>query len=391
MFRQMQEDGFSHASALAFADLAEANNDPDAAIAALEHSLLQNGENPDLHARLADLYARIGNDGMAQHHGSHAGAAPDAPERQIWGRVGVGIAYDTNPTSAENSAQIRLFDVPSNAFINVAARDEEPDTLATVSLELNGDYKLSETALLAAELNVSAEKYFDVEELDTITASFTTGPWLGLGEAENGPVWLRPYLALNAATLDGRSYYYSYGAGAELRYSLNDTDQASLTATVLRTDYNGQVSANFDANTLDSTALLLNAGLFGEAAFDSTYAVQVSGAVLEASSSSESYLLVGLEAGLNVPITGFGQATGIPLSVQVGGSVNHFRYANEDPDVDPTQARRDLWLGGNGSLLLTVTEDVDLTIGVDYVRQFSNIDAFDTDNLRIFTELGLSF
>ena len=391
VFRQMQEDGFAHASALAFASIAEAAGDISAGIGALEQSLAQNGADTQLHARLADLYARIGNEGLALHHADLAGTTIEPERSQIWGRVGLGIAHDSNPTAAESNAEIRIFDAQSNSFLNFSARAEEPDTLATVSLDLGVDHRLSEEAILAAELSLRGEKYFDIDALDNLTGTFAIGPWLGPGETLAGDVWVRPYASVSGAMLDGEHYYTSYGGGMDLRFSIGPEMQAAIGATVLRTDYNGRISPDFDTNTLDNTALLLSVGLSGEGPLDATYSVRASGTALEASRSSESYLHVGLDAGVSVPITAFGALTGVPLALRLGGSVDQFRYTNVDPEIDPTRRRSDLWFGGRSSLVLTVAEDVDLIFGADYLRQMSNIAAFETDNLRIYSELGVNF
>ena len=390
-FRAMQADGFSHQTALAFADLAEGHSDESAAIAALEQSVLQNGPDVRVHARLAELYARIGNEGLAEHHADLAGTKVEPEAGQLWGRIGVGIAHDSNPTAAESSAQIRVFDAQSNSFLNVAARDEEPDTLATVSLDLNTDHRLSPEALLAAEFSLAGEKYFDTGELDNITGSFAIGPWMGPGEISTGDVWFRPYLTLSGASLDGKHYYTSYGAGGDLRVGLGADLQAAFGAAILRTDYNGRISQDFDTNTLDNTAVLLSAGISGLGPLDSEYSIQVSGSAADALRSSESYLHVGLEAGITVPIPSVGELTGMPLALRFGGTLDRFSYTDEDPNVDPTRERRDLWFGGEGSLLLTIRENVDLIFGAEYVRQTSNIAAFETDNLRVYTELGFRF
>lgn len=390
-FQAMRADGFSPATALIFANLAEQRGDQDSAIAALEQSLLQHEADPELHQRLADLYGRVGNEAMASHHAQHAINTTIASAAQIWGRVSNGIARDSNPTAAESDSEIRLFDAASNTFQNVLAREREPDTLATVSLDLGGSYELSEAALLAADLSVSAEKYFSTEELDTVSGALTIGPWLTLNDGQQGGTYLRPFVTGGTALLAGQHYYTTVGGGAEFRASLGDDQQLSLRASAQRTDYNGNVIQNFDANTLDHTSYSLSVGVFGNGPFDSTYSITSYAGLVDASSNSESYLFAGMAARANIPVPPVAEATGLPLSLQLGGSVDQFSYDAADPVIDPTQARQDLWLGADGALVLTVTDDVEIVFGAKYLRRMSNIAAFESDNLRIYTELGVNF
>lgn len=387
----MQAQDYAPASALSFADLAEHRDDTDSAIAALEQSLLQHPDDTVLHERLGRLYARIGNDAMAAHHAAYVARQDVAPRAEIWGRVGAGIARDTNPTAAETSAEIRLFDAASNTFQTIAARAREPDTLATVSLDLGASYQLTDTTVLAADLSVSGEKYFSVDGLDTVSTTLTIGPWLSLEDNTQQGAYLRPYVTGGTATLDGQHYYTSLGAGAEMRVELGGDQNLSLGLTLLQTDYSGSISPDFDANTLDNTALSFTASVFGNGPLQSTYSLTSYAGLVESSSRPESYLFAGLSASAQIPIQPFEQTTGMPLFLHLAGTVDQFSYDDADPILDPTRVRRDFWLGADGALVLSVSDAVDVLFGAKYLRRMSNFAVFESDNLRIYTELGVNF
>ena len=107
-FERMFADGFSPATALAFAERAVREGDPDSAIAALEQSLRQHESDPVLHQKLAELYRQIGNAEMAGHHAKLSGSEEHVPKLTVWGRASVGFAHDSNPTAAESSSEVRI-------------------------------------------------------------------------------------------------------------------------------------------------------------------------------------------------------------------------------------------------------------------------------------------
>lgn len=385
-FREMQARDFAPEPTLAFAELAEQAGDPDAAIAALEQALLRVPGDDRLRARLADLYQAAGNDEMARHHGA-------APERatQVWGRASLGAGHDSNPTGAENGAVSQVFDAVNNAFVQVAARPREPDALATFRLDLNATHRLSEEALLAAELRVTGERYKTQRELDNLSAGLVAGPWLGPGKTALGAIYIRPFATLGAGMLDGQPYYTQAGGGTEMRFELGADLSGSVALGISRTDYNGALLDNFPLNRFDNTAFTASSGLSGTGPLDLSWGAGIQAGVIAAKANPESYVYLGAYAGAAVPLAPVEDLTGLPVTLRLGGSLDHYRYRNIDPVVDPTRQREDFWAGGTGALTIGLIDTLDLTIGADYVRRFSNIAPFDNDNLRVYYELGYRF
>ena len=156
-------------------------------------------------------------------------------------------------------------------------------------------------------------------------------------------------------------------------------------------DYDGGVATTFPINRLDNIRLQLEAGVYGQSQAGLGYSVQLTLGVSEADANPESIAYAGLEGAVSLPVPGAEGALGMPLTFQMGGSADWTLYREADPVIDPLKARQDLWLGGNGALILGMTDQLDLTIGADYVRRFSNVAAFDSQNLRLFTRVGYNF
>ena len=382
----MSASDYAPAETLAFADLAEQEGEPDMAIAALEQMLQRHPGHSEAEGRLSQLYAKVGNQVLAEQFGG------DEPEEQpsrthVWARVSAGMAYDTNPTNAESSETIRIFDALNRVFVNVASQNREPDLAATASVDLGVLHRMSPDTLLAAEVSVAAERYGKHEDLDTFSANVTVGPWLTIRDT----LYLRPYVNAGGATLAGDLYYATLGGGAELRFEVSDSVSGWLDLSVLYLNYDGGVSSTFPINRLDNVRLELQAGLSGSTDGGLGYSVQTTLGISEADTTPESIAYAGLEGAVSYPISSFEQALGMPLTFQMGGSADWTLYRDADPVIDPNEARQDLWLGGNGALILGLTDTLDLTIGADYVRRFSNVAAFDSQNLRLFTRVGYSF
>lgn len=96
-------------------------------------------------------------------------------------------------------------------------------------------------------------------------------------------------------------------------------------------------------------------------------------------------------ARVSTPVPGAERFLGMPVLFRLGASADWFGYGDPNPAIDPTTTRRDFWVGGDGALVLGVTDDLDLTLGAQYIRRFSNLQVFDSQNVRVFAELGIGF
>ncbi|MEM1299081.1 MAG: tetratricopeptide repeat protein [Pseudomonadota bacterium] len=383
--RMIAED-FAPEATWAFADQAEAAGDPDAAIAALEQLLVRDPENREAHARMARLYAAVGNDALAKIHRDLAGLAP---ETQVWGRASVGVAHETNPSAAPSNAIVPIFNAGANAFVQIAAGQERADQLGTVRLDLNMAHGLSETALLAAEVSVNADTYAATEELSSLQIQATVGPWLStpsLGEGTS----IRPFLTAGAGMLDSTPYYGSLGAGVVVNLPLSETLALSVLTDLTYANYSATIFNGFDGDTLDNL-LVRGGGQLGGSVGSVGYSVYAFLGYAAADAEEESYLSLRGGALAYTAIPGAEEMLGMPVTLQIGTKADWFAYSEANPVIDPTQSREDFWLGGQGALILGLTDDLDLTIGADYVRRFSNIELFDSQNLRVFMELGVDF
>ena len=388
-FNRMLAENYAPEPTLAFAEQAEAAGETDMAIAALENTLRRHPGTLAAHRRLARLYRSIGNDALADTHQAQAGtAAQPTGATQVWGRATVGFAHDSNPTNAQSSETIRVLDAINNVFLNIPSLDREPDTLVTATLDLGLMHQLSEDALLAAELRVESERYASTDGLDNVTADLTVGPWLG---SQADGIFLRPYGRVGGALLDGDLYYATVSGGAELRLALDDNLSAQFDIELQYIDYDGGVTTVIPVNRLDNLRVEATAGLYGQTGGGFGYGIQASAGVSSAKAKPESVVFASLDLFASAQIAAFQRATNMPLTLQIGASADLTRYRAADPVIDPFRARQDIWLGGNGALILGVTDQIDLTIGADYVRRTSNIAAFESDNLRLLSRLGYSF
>ena len=391
-FNRMLAEDYAPEPTLAFADKAEAAGETDMAIAALEKLLLRHPGTEPAHRRLARLYRSVGNDMLADMHQVQAGGVEDqpaeGPSTQVWGRATAGFAHDSNPTNAQSSETIRVLDAINNVFVNVASLDREPDTLVTATLDLGIMHQLSDEALLAAEISIEGERYSATDGLDNVTAELTIGPWLG---TQADGIFLRPYARAGGSLLDGDLYYTSVSGGAELRLALDENLSARFDIELQYIDYDGGVSSVILVNRLDNLRLQATAGLYGQTESGFGYGIQASGGVSSAKAKPESVVFASLDLFASAQIAAFQRATGMPLTLQLGASADFTRYRSPDPVIDPFNARQDLWFGGNGALILGLTDQIDLTIGAEYVRRTSTIAAFESDNLRLLTRMGYSF
>ncbi|MFK7943796.1 MAG: tetratricopeptide repeat protein [Paracoccaceae bacterium] len=385
-YNRMLAEDFAAAPTLQFADAAETAGDPDAAIAALEQLLVREPDNLQAHRRLARLYDRVGNEALAEVHRDRAGLPP---RTQVWGRATVGFAHETNPTASPTDDTVPIFSAANNALVQVAAGAERADQLATVRLDLNLAHGLSANALLAAEVSLDSEIYSATEQLDNLRIRGRIGPWLqipALGEGAS----IRPFISGGAGMLDNAPYYGQIGAGVVLNLPLSDDLALSLLSDLGYTDYSGAIFSNFDADTFDNLTIRAGGQLGGRAG-GFGYGVYAFGGYTAAAADQESYVSVrtGATASTAVPrAEGF---LGVPVLLRLGTSVDWFSYDTANPTIDPATSRQDLWVGGNAALVLGLTDDLDMTLGAEYTHRFSNLELFESQNLRVFMELGLDF
>lgn len=370
----------------AFADEASAAGDIDAAIGALEQLLVRYPDQRQAHARMARLYEASGNDALAKLHRDLAGLPP---RTLAWGRATMGIAHETNPGAAPIRGQVQLFDAGTDTFVRVPGGEAKAEQLATLSLDLNLVHGLSDTTLFAAEVYVDAETYAATEELNNLLLQATVGPWVALPAAGEGAS-IRPFLTGGAGMLDSSPYYGSLGVGTALSLPISTTLAATFVSELTYTDYSGAISPSFDANTLDNLEVRAGAQLAGSAG-DVGFAIYTYGGYAAAAADSESYASLRGGAIMSAPVPGLATLFGRPLFARLGTSIDWFAYQDPNLAIDPTQSRRDLWLGAEGALILGVTDTFDLTVGIDYTRRLSNLDIFDNHSMRVFLEAGVNF
>lgn len=386
LYVNMIAQDFAPGPTFAFADQAEATGDPDAAIAAIEQLLVRYPDNLDAHARMARLYSTIGNEALADLHRDLAGLPPAT---QVWGRATLGFAHETNPGATPLDGTIQLFDAATNTFVGVASGPERSDQLATFSLDLNLAHGLSDTALLAAEVYLEGEFFSAIEQLNSVLMQATVGPWISAPAIAEGAS-LRPFATLGAGTLDSAPYYGAWGAGLALNLPVDATTALTLISDVTYSDYSGEISPSFDADTLDNLQIRAG-GQYGGSAAGIGFAVYAYGGYAFAESDAESYASLRGGAIASTPFASAQEMLGIPVTFRVGTTVDLFGYQAANVDIDPTEQRRDLWLGGDASLIFGVADDLDVRLGVDYVRRFSNVEVFDSQNFRVFFEAGVDF
>lgn len=387
-FRAMRDSQFAPDEVFAFADLAAASGAPDLAISALEQMLIRRPDVVEAHLRLVPLYRDAGNLDQAAAHARAAGLdAGNTGGVEVWGSVTLGAAYDTNPSAAPVSSAIRVI-APGDILVLVPSTGEDGDTLGTFDLALNLSVPLAEQALLAAEMQVSAEKFAAQEELDTLTAYGTIGPWIDAGTVGGLPFFLHPHVSGGAALLAGAPYYWSAAAGLTARLALDDATALSASLTASRTDYFGDPVGLPNPDVFDTTATTLGLGVDGVLSGGTEYSVWAYGAIADARVASESYLYGSLNASMVTPL---GRVAGLPVSLLTAADAAVYDYDAPVVLIDPNRDRFDVWIGGEAALIVDLTKAFSFSIGAEYLRRFSNLDPFDTQNLRVYGELGYSF
>lgn len=377
---------FAPEATFAFVEQAEAMGDPDAAIAALDQLLLRYPDNVQAHAKISALYAESGNEALADLHRDMAGLPP---RTQVWGRATIGVAHESNPSAAPSQGTVQIFDPASNNFIRVASGARRSDEALTTSLNLNLAHGLSDRALLAAELLLETETYSATEELNSVLMEFVVGPWISAPSIGEGAS-VRPFMLIGSGMLDSSPYFGQIGAGLGVNVPLSPTLSFLVSGDVGYTDYSGEISPNFDANELDNLQPRLGGQVRG-VVDDIALAAYFFGGYAFAEADEESYASIRTGAFASTPVTWVDGLTDNPLIFNLGASLDWFAYQEPDPRIDPNEERRDLWIGTDAALTMVFDEGFDLTVGVDYIRRFSNTDVFDSESYRVYFEAGIDF
>ncbi|MEO1089182.1 MAG: hypothetical protein AAFX81_01000 [Pseudomonadota bacterium] len=412
LFEQMLADPADLDLAFRYAQLAVVLGDYEAAVGALERMLVINPDLPRVRLELGALYFRLEAYGVARVYLEEAVAGDDVPEtvqrrvaellseidrrtsrHRYSGRLFGGGRYQTNANSG-----------PSGPFITLGGVDVllgndatgEPDVNAFGLFEGTYSYDLQNQAGDLLEVNGLGfgTLYAKRDELNLLIANVDVGPRIQLGRRGVTGVNVRPYLLGSYVSLDRRTYYSSFGAGANVQIQPSERTAFELTYEFRRDDFIADSARPF-ADLRDAD---LQAG-FGVVRYAFTPRIVGEASVGIADNSADAEFRsfndyagnAVVTVALDAPFEGWNH----PWYASVSGGVRRTKYDGVDPflrfisfgDIDFPR-RDDEWRVG-GSLTAGITSDLGLIGRLDYRKVNSNIDLYDFDNLS--ATLGLSW
>ncbi|MGQ0663502.1 MAG: tetratricopeptide repeat protein [Pseudomonadota bacterium] len=361
----------------AFAELAVAAGNFEAAISALERMLLFNPDLPRIKLELGILYYRLGSFEAAQGYLEGAVAGADVPDvvrervatyladisrraspHHLSGSVFVGWRYQQNANAGPGTTAVRALGQDATLGQEFV-RQKDTNTFAAASASYVYDVQNQAGDKIESTAVVYYADQRRVDRLDLGLVEVTVGPRFGLEFLGPGPASVRPYLLANQIWLSDSPYFHTAGAGVALTKQV--TPSLGFDATLER---RGKVFRN-DAQR--PTARDQNSE-------ENSLQVGVRWSLDE---SQQISLGVGLDHDETrakfkrrseiAPTAGYTLQYGAPFKiteqawmVQAQASRVHAYYGDPDPGVDPDVTRKDKeW---RLSLLNAVPLDEDLTV-----------------------------
>lgn len=409
LFQQLVRDPDNLDLMFAYAQASVAAGDLDQAIATYERMLIFNPDLPRIRAELGLLYYRQNVPTMARQYFQQVLATPDVPEQvrrnvqqmlaridestersRFAGSISFGLRYQTNANGGPASDQIEL--PLQNQVITVQLDDglKEEDVNAFLAVSAVHLYDLRDGIGTSWETigQLYAAEYRNIDELRLGLFEVSTGPRFTL---EEGPseTTARLYVVGNYVFLGEDSYYYSYGAGVNLRRVFTPRIVGNLTFQHQERQYPDSDERPVSSQRDGSVDELRADAAFAVGATNridaSLYLRDV--AADEAFRASTEYGgRLGFAHILQSPIRGLRPWT---LSAALGGSITE--YDEPDPAVSPGVVRQDReWLA-TATALVPFSESWSGQLSVEYREVDSNVELYSFDNLAVTLSAVMRF
>lgn len=230
-----------------------------AAIAALERVLLNNPDLANIRLELGLLYLRAGNAPLARNYLEDAINAPDAPDvarvrarealanadvsmqrTRFSGSAQAGIRYQSNPNGSPGEISLVL---PGGTPVIIdsdglsISRDDDFSAYASVSGELAQSLGGQRRTSLVASGTLATQKFFDLDEIDSIYIGGEFGPRVLLGATNSPDGFIRPFVSVSHLDLGGSAYFTAYGGGLDISAEASLGVLLSGRVAYLRRDY----------------------------------------------------------------------------------------------------------------------------------------------------------
>ena len=381
--------------------------DYEQAIAVLERMLIFEPDLPRVKLELAVAYFRLGAYEVARFYLNDALTAdpPDAVRARIDqflaaiddrtrvsrfdGFVSLGLLYNTNATLGPDDIQI-VNPFTGDPLDDVRQPNEnEPagDAGARIALGFTHSYDLGlptrDVWLTRAGYIGQRYRTEHVGEFDIVEAS--TGPLLSLDDDQFG-LKGRPFVRGGFVRSGDAPLYWNGGGGAELSRSFGEVWAGSARISGDWRDYvreddgfdgfYGFASASATYSGVPDTRLVATA-LFGTDRTDN-----------DAFSNNEIGLRLAALRDVAVPdaLEAAGPWT---LSAYVQGAGRF--YDEADPQVDPTETRRDFDGRVGGRVFAPIDDTFGVALDASYFERFSNIRNYDIDSFEVAVSVTARF
>ena len=172
-------------------------------------------------------------------------AASEQAQKDWRARASLGWLYDSNANAGPDIDSVLLFGLP---FILSGNARETADNAWTARLGFDHIKGISDRVNWQSNLSVNWTDYNDLNNLDALYLSFSTGATLRSSERM---IWSLPVVADRVKIGHDDSYYsYSYGVAPQWRYLFNDRLSFSLGAAVSKKKYRRNAARHLTALAL---------------------------------------------------------------------------------------------------------------------------------------------
>ena len=172
-------------------------------------------------------------------------AASEQAQKDWRVRASLGWLYDSNANAGPDIDSVLLFGLP---FILSGNARETADNAWTARLGFDHIKGISDRVNWQSNLSVNWTDYNDLNNLDALYLSFSTGATLRSSERM---IWSLPVVADRVKIGHDDSYYsYSYGVAPQWRYLFNDRLSFSLGAAVSKKKYRRNAARHLTALAL---------------------------------------------------------------------------------------------------------------------------------------------
>jgi tetratricopeptide (TPR) repeat protein len=239
-YEAILEDPGSIARTMEYARIATEVGDYEAAIGALERILLLSPDQHKVRANLGILYYRLQSYEAGRHHLEQALASGELPEglaerveyalgeaekgvsrHDFGGSISFGLRYRDNANAGPRSSVVmaRGFSV---SLDDEFQEESDGDFFIVGNAIHRYDLDQKNRAAIETDGAFYANRQFDIEDIDNITAEISPGVRLWLRPEDRQELSVRPHFVINVMARGDDLFSNVYGAGMDLRYRPSD-------------------------------------------------------------------------------------------------------------------------------------------------------------------------